>query len=727
MLHVVVIRSQEEVTLPLRMKSLLAAASLAALACTAPALAEQPSATQADSASSHSPSDWGAFGVQTQYLDTATKPGDDFNIYVNGKWIAATEIPADKSRYGSFTVLDDLSTQRIRGILEELVASKPQPGTDAARLANAYKAFTDTAAIDAKGLAPLQPHLAKIYAADTPLKLMSLFGQPGYASPVGIAVDPDEKQSGINALYLRQGGLGLPDRDYYLKQDAKSQDIRAKYLDYLTFILGKVGYADAQAAAQSVLALETRLAQAKWDRVVERNPNLMYNRITRQEADALAGPGEMAALFASLGVDPEYAIAVQMPPTADELKAAGIDQAKVSTLFGGGLPATLKLVREVPAATWQAWLAARFVSGHASYLPKEIDDANFAFYGKFLSGQPEQRPRWKRGISAVEGQIGELLGKIYAARYYPPQEKAAMEDLVGNLRKAMAANLEDLAWMGPATRREAEGKLNAFTTKIGAPNEWKAYEGLEISADDALGNAVAAGAWRQRDQMGRVGKPVDRNEWFMLPEMVNAYYNPPLNEIVFPAAILQPPFFNLSADPAVNYGAIGAVIGHEMGHGFDDQGSKYDGEGNLRDWWTPQDQANFRKLQDKLAAQYDAFCPFDEGKTCVNGRLTMGENIGDLGGLSLAYRAYKLSLNGKEDKVIDGFTGDQRFFMGWAQIWRGKTREAQARQYLIIDPHSPEQYRINGIVRNFDEWYTAFDVKPGDKLYLPPEERVRIW
>jgi putative endopeptidase len=344
-----------------------------------------------------------------------------------------------------------------------------------------------------------------------------------------------------------------------------------------------------------------------------------------------------------------------------------------------------------------------------------------------LSGQPEQRPRWKRGISVVEGQIGELLGKIYAAKYYPPAEKAAMETLVGNLRKAMGANLQDLAWMGVDTRKEAQAKLDAFTTKIGATEEWKTYEGLKISGTDALGNAMAASAWQTQDQMGRLGKPVDRKEWLLLPETINAYYNPPLNEIVFPAAILQPPFFNVTADPAVNYGAIGAVIGHEMGHGFDDQGSKYDGTGNLRDWWTAQDQANFKKLQDKLAAQYDALCPYDEGKTCVNGHLTMGENIGDLGGLSLAYRAYKLSLNGKEDKVIDGYTGDQRFFLGWAQVWRGKAREQIARQYLVTDPHSPPEYRVNGIVRNFDEWYKAFDIKPGDKLYLPPEQRVRIW
>ena len=723
--------------LPIRMKTMLAAASLSALTLATPSAlfadAPAPAATKSTAAGVATPmdlsgkGDWGAFGVQTQYLDRAVKPGDDFNLYVNGKWLEQAQIPADKTRWGSFIVLDDLSTNRIHAILDTLVASKPAPGSDEARIADAYKAFLDTDAINAKGMAPLQPYLARIKAADTPLKLMSLFGRPGYASPVAPDIDADLKNSDVYALYLTQGGLGLPDRDYYLKQDEHSLAIRAKYLDYLTFLFGKLGYADASGTAKSVMALETQMAQAKWDRAAQRNRDLTYNRLTRAEADTLGAQGEMEALFSSLGVSPDYVVAYQMPPTADELKAAGIDAEKAKTLFGGGLPATMKLLHDVPVATWQSWLTAQFVIAHAPYLPKEIDDANFGFYGKVLSGQPEQRPRWKRAISVTEGQIGELLGKIYAAKYYPPAEKAAMESLIANLRTAMAANLQDLAWMGPATRQEAVAKLDAFTTKIGAPDEYKTYQGLAISADDALGNAISSSAWHQQDLMRRVGKPVDRKEWLMLPETVNAYYNPPFNEIVFPAAILQPPFFNLTADPAVNYGAIGAVIGHEMGHGFDDQGSKSDGKGNLRDWWTAQDKANFQKLQDRLGAQYNAFCPFDDGKTCVNGKLTMGENIGDLGGLSLAYRAYKLSLKGQPAPVIGGYTGDQRFFMAYAQIWRSKTREEQARQYLITDPHSPEQFRINGIVRNFDEWYRAFDVKPGDKLYLPPAERVRIW
>jgi putative endopeptidase len=395
--------------------------------------------------------------------------------------------------------------------------------------------------------------------------------------------------------------------------------------------------------------------------------------------------------------------------------------------LGGGLPATLRLVTATPVATWKAYLAAHFLSDHAAYLPSDIDDAQFAFYGTVLGGQQVQRARWRRGISAVEGEIGELLGEIYAQRFFPPANKAAMADLVTNLRKALAANLADLKWMGPATRQEAEAKLQAFTPKIGAPEKYKTYDGLVIDEAKPLANKLNAEKWAMDFQLNRIGKPVDRSEWFMFPQTVNAYYNPTFNEVVFPAAILQPPFFNLSADPAVNYGAIGAVIGHEMGHGFDDQGAKSDGTGNLRDWWTPKDKAAFEALTARLSTQYDGFCPFDEGKTCVNGQLTLGENIGDLVGLSTAYRAYHLSLGGKEAPVIDGFTGDQRFFLAYAQVWRGKVRDEQARQFLVTDPHSPGQYRVNGIVRNMDAWYRAFNVQPGDKLYLPPEQRVRIW
>jgi putative endopeptidase len=470
------------------------------------------------------------------------------------------------------------------------------------------------------------------------------------------------------------------------------------------------------------------MAREMWDRAESRNRDLTYNKLSRDQVDAL-GPDQLLSRFVEgLGAgEASDVIVAQMPPSDEELVEAKLSPEEAAAKLGGGVPATLQLIEQVPLATWQAWVAAHFLSDHAAFLPSRIDDANFAFYGTALGGQPKQRQRWKRAISAVEGQIGELLGQIYARRYYPPEQKAAMEELVANLRKAMAANLKDLEWMGPDTRAEAVKKLNAFTPKIGEPEKYKAYEGLSVSEDAALGNQLASATWDADFMISRLGKQVDRSEWFMFPQTVNAYYNPVLNEIVFPAAILQPPFFNLSADPAVNYGAIGAVIGHEMGHGFDDQGAKSDGTGNLRDWWTEADKANFEKLQDRLVAQYNGFCPFDEGKTCVNGELTLGENIGDLGGLSLAYRAYRLSLGGKEAPVIGEASGDQRFFMAWAQVWRAKAREELARQYLVTDPHSPPKYRINGVVRNFDEWYRAFEVTEEAALYLSEEKRVRIW
>ena len=713
---------------------LLSPASIlaSALAIAAPVSAQAPAAappaapSPSASASPSAPESWGAFGVQTQWLDRAAKPGDDFDRYVNGKWNDVTPIPGDKTRIGAFMTLRDLSEERLHAILDELSAKSAPAGSPEARVAAAYKAFMDTAAIDAAGLAPARPYLDRIAAVRDVDQLVRLFAQPGFASPLNAWVDADEKQSDRYVLYVAQGGLGLPDRDYYLLDTPRYRDIRAKYLDYLAFMLGKAGYADARTEAEKVLALETAMARTMWDRAVARNRDLTYNKLTRAELDALA-PGIVGPFLKTLGAGAAGdAVVVEIPPTEAEKTAARFTP-EIAAKLGGGVPATIALIRATPIATWRAYLAAQFLGSHAAFLPKDVDDARFAFYGTVLSGQPEQRVRWKRAIGAVEGQIGELVGEVYAARFYPPENKAAMDALVGNLRKAMQTNLAELKWMGPATRAEAEAKLTAFTPKIGAPKTYKTYQGLTIAADRPLANQIAAQKWDNDFRVARIGKAVDRDEWFMLPQTVNAYYNPTFNEIVFPAAILQPPFFNLTADAAVNYGAIGAVIGHEMGHGFDDQGAKSDGAGNLRDWWTPQDKTAFEALTGKLVGQYSGFCPLDQGKTCVNGELTLGENIGDLGGLSLAYRAYKLSLNGKEAPVIDGMTGDQRFFLAWAQVWRGKAREEQERQSLVTDPHSPPRYRINGIVRNFDEWYAAFGVKPGDKLYLPPDQRVRIW
>lgn len=670
--------------------------------------------------------DWG-WGIQTRHIDSAVKPGDDFNAYVNGKWLAATEIPADRTNVGSFIELRDLSETRMQAIMAEVAGGANPAGSPAARVAAIYNAFMNTEAIERAGMAPVYPMLERIYEAKTPRDLAVLFADPSLPSPVGIGVRPDAKDSGTNALYASQASLGMPDRDYYLVDSPRNRDIVAKYKEFLAKVLGSVGYGDPAKAAEIVFQLEQRMARENWDRAIGRNRDLTYNKMSLAEFEALAPAAPLKALLDSAGLGAaQQVIVTQLPPTAAELAAAKLTP-EMAAKLGGGVPALARLMVTEPIANWQAWLVARYVAGKAPVLPKAIDDASFAFYGTTLGGQPQQRPRWKRAIGAVEGTVGELAGQVYAQRHFPAENKAAMDRLVANLRTAMAANLKDLAWMGPETRRAAQAKLDAFRPKIGYPDRYKTYDGLEVTSDNAFANSVAADHWRHRDSVSRLGQPVDKDEWFMLPQTVNAYYNSTGNEIVFPAAILQPPFFNLTADDAVNYGAIGGVIGHEMGHGFDDQGSKSDGSGNLRDWWTAQDKAAFERLTAALVAQYNAHCPLDDGKTCINGRLTLGENIGDLGGLSLAYRAYKLSLGGKEAPVIDGFTGDQRFFMAWAQVFRSKYREAALRQQLQTDPHSPGEYRINGIVRNFDEWYRAFDVKPGDKLYLPPEQRLRIW
>ena len=712
--------------------AVLATASLSAAAQAKPAAKHDHSAMKhAVAPASKSPADrtdgWGAAGIQTWWNDASVKPGDDFNRYVNGRWYDQAEIPSDRTSTGGFVVLRDLSDTRMKVIFDELVQSNAAAGSDAARVTAAYKAYMDTDAIEKRGLAPLQPHLDRIKAASSVSALADLFAEPAIPSPIGLGVGVDAKKSDSHALYVRQSGLGLPDRDMYLLDTPRFKEFQAAYRKYMTFVFTELGHADPAKSAEQVYALEYKIAEATWDRALGRNRDLTYNKLSLDEFAALAPEVPLKAMVTKLtGGKVNEVIVAQLPPTAEEIAVAKLTPAQAAKLTGG-VPAIARLIASEPISVWQAWLAKNMVMGASGVLPRRFDDANFAFYGKLLSGQPEQRPRWKRGISSVEGMAGELVGKIYAARHFPAANKTAMEKLVANLRLAMTANLSDLKWMGPETRVQAMAKLDAFDPKIGYPVKFKTYDGLHFKADDPLGNALAAARWNQADEISRLGKPVDRTEWGMLPQTVNAYYNSTKNEIVFPAAILQPPFFNLKADDAVNYGAIGAVIGHEMGHGFDDQGSKSDGTGNLRDWWTAEDKANFVKLTDSLAGQYNAHCPLDDGKTCINGRLTLGENIGDLGGVSLAYRAYKLSLKGKKAPVIGGLTGDQRFFMAFAQVFRVKMREAALRQQLLTDPHSPGEFRVNGIVRNIDEWYKAFGVKPSDKLYLPPEKRLRIW
>ena len=670
---------------------------------------------------------FGTWGVDLTQLDPAIRPGNDFFGYVNAKWIANNPIPAEFSRYGAFTMLGEKSQHDVRALVDELVAKKHKPGSLEQRIVESYRSYLDQDAIDAAGLAPAQPYLTRIYAADSLVKLADLFGQPGFPSPIGAWLEVDEKKPDSYIIGIGAGGMGLPDRDYYLKTDAKSREIQEKYRAFLSFLLGKAGYPNPDAAAASVYALEYKFAELSWDRAVSRNRDLTYHKVSRAELDKFSGAFPLQTMLQAAGIGTVQQFDVpQLPPTKEDQARLGLD-AETMAKIGGGFPAMLKLLPETPLATLKAWMAARFLAGNADVLPRDIDKASFEFYGKTLRGQEEQRPRWKRAIDTVEGQLGEALGQEYVARYFPPESKAAMNDLVGNLRKALAQSLADNDWMSAATKKEASTKLDLFTTKIGYPDKFKTYDGLAIVPGKPLENGVAAGAWSWKEDLAKLGGPVDRSEWFMLPQTVNAYYNPSVNEIVFPAAILQPPFFNISADPAVNYGAIGAVIGHEIGHGFDDQGAKSDGTGMLRDWWTEKDLAAFKTRGDKLDSQYSAYCPLDDGKTCVNGRLTLGENIGDLGGLSLAYRAYRMSLDGKEAPVIDGLTGDQRFFLAWAQVWRSTSRPDALRQQLVTDPHSPEQYRVNGIVRNMDAWYKAFNILPTDKLYLPPEQRVHIW
>ena len=711
------------------LKSLLAlGASACALALAAPAAAQQAPAAAAEPSKLPTMS-FGTWGFDPAALDKSVDPGDDFFAYANSKWLEANPLPAEFSRFGAFNLLAEKSTADVKTLVDELLAKDPAALTnDEARIAGAYRAFFDTAAIDAAGMAPAQPYLAKIKGAGTLSELATLWGEPGIPAPLGGGVSVDAKEPTRYSVYVGAGGLGLPDRDNYLKTTPKDVEIQAKYRDYLTFLLAQGGYADAAGMAAKVYAFEDQIARrVAWDRATRRNRDLTYNALTPAQLAALDPGFPVAALLKAQGFDKtDRFIVGDLPPTdvrAAELKLDAATRAKI----GGGTPAMLALIRATPIEVLQAWTVKSFLSGNAAVLPSAIDKANFAFYGTVLSGTPEQRPRWKRAIGEAEALIGERVGAAYAERFFPPANKAAMDQLIVNLRKAMALSLQENRWMGEATKKEAMAKLDAFDPKIGYRDNLEVYEGLAIDARTPLANRMAAARWQEAFDLRKLGGPIDRTEWGMLPQTVNAYYNPTKNEIVFPAGILQQPFFGITADPAVNYGGIGAVIGHEMGHGFDDQGSKSDGTGMLRNWWTDADRAAFDKRGDMLVAQYNAFCPLDEGKTCVNGRLSLGENIGDVGGLNLAYRAYKLSLGGKPDKVIDGLTGDQRFFLAWAQVWRAQTREAAMRQRLVTGPHSPEEYRTNGVVRQMEPWYKAFNVKPDDKLYLPPEQRVVIW
>ena len=688
------------------MKKSLLAAGLA-LALLSPALI----AGQATPAPAGKPK-LGNFGVDLSARDLATQPGDDFYRHASGHWLDTYQLKDYETSYGSFYVLRDQAEEQSRAIIEELQKrSDLKPGSGEQKVRDYYASYMNTAARDAAGIAPIRPLLDKIAGIDTTAELVTAFGSAdvdGTNAPVGAGVSIDRKNPDRYLVSVGVGGLGLPDKDYYLNQDPRFVAIRAAYVEHIQRMLGFAGVngADAKARAEAILALETSLASKMWDRAELRDRDKTYNLTPFAELQAKYPGLDWKAMLHAQGLPELAEVNVNTPSAVNPI---------------------LDIVAKTPLATWRDYLTFNAVANHAGLLSKEIDDAAFAFTGTTLRGQKAQRDTWKRAVALVGGSqgLGDAVGQIYVSRYFQPEAKAAMDDLVANLRVALRQNIGQIDWMGEATKAEAYKKLDSFRPKIGYPSKWRDYSSVRIVPDNLVANVMALRQYYQDDDNRRIGTKPDRDEWFMTPQTVNAYYNAQFNEIVFPAAILQPPFFDVHADPAVNYGGIGAVIGHEIGHGFDDQGSKSDFAGVQRNWWTDEDRARFEARTQALGAQYDGYCPLPN--QCVNGKLTMGENIGDLGGLSMAYTAYKLSLKGKEAPVIDGLTGDQRFFLAFAQIWQAKYRDETLVNQLKSDPHSPAQFRANGPVRNFDAWYAAFGVKPGNKMYVEPEKRVRIW
>jgi putative endopeptidase len=666
-----------------------------ALAQTVPTPVEIPAEDQAEI---------GVFGFDLNGMDASVRPGEDFNRFANGSYLANTPIPSDRSSYGMFHVLADRSEANLRALIEESAAT-PTSSPDAARIGAFYASFMDEAAVNALGSSPLQSDLAEVRAADTHEKMAALMGrtQGGFGATIfGVQTFEDLRTPDRTSAYVVQGGLGLPDRDYYLQDSFATQ--KAAYRAYIEQALTLAGWAEPAAAADAVLAFETRIAGEHWTAVQNRQLDKIYNPTTVAELSTTAPGFDWAGWATATGLG-----------TDRTLIAAN------NTAF----PGMARIFAETPIETLQSWEAFHVINQAAPYLSAPFVEARFNFFGKTLGGQTEMRPRWKRGVQLVDGSLGESLGKEYVARHFPAESKAQMEQLVANLRAAMTERIRNLDWMSDATKEQALYKMSRFGVKIGYPDEWRSYDGLQLVPGDLYGNVERASAFEWAWNLGKLDRPVNPLEWGMTPQTVNAYYNPPRNEIVFPAAILQAPFFDPRADPAVNYGGIGAVIGHEITHGFDDQGRKTDGDGVLRDWWTPEDAALFNERAAVLGAQYSALSPV-EGST-VNGDLTMGENIADLGGLLMALDAYRMSLNGQPAPVLNGLTGDQRVFLGWAQVWRSNARDEYLKQQVTVDPHAPEQYRAAVPVRNIDAWYAAFDVKPGDEQYLAPEARARIW
>jgi putative endopeptidase len=646
----------------------------------------------------------GDWGFDAQGQDTSVRPGDDFFTYANGRFLSGLQIPADQSRYGLDVMLNDTAEARVRAILENPDPPSGAEAADAIKTRALYHAFMDQARIDALGAKPLEPDLAAVRAVKTREDLAVLQSRIGtfQGGLFGLDISADEKNPDRYAVYVSQGGLGLPEPDYYLKPEFAAK--KARYQAYAAQMLRLAGWPEPDAMAKALVALETRIAEVSWSPVQERDPEAVYNPTTVAELTAAAPGYPWRAML-------------------DAAELRGVDH--IVVVEKTALPRIAAIYQETPLPVLKAWAAFHLVDDAAPFLTDRFEDPHFAFNGTVMTGQPEQRARWKRAVALDNGVMGEAVGRVYVARYFPSDSKAKIRALVENLRAALADRITRLDWMSPDTKARALAKLKAMTVKVGYPDKWRDYTKLEISGDDLYGDVERANAFEWRRKLARLNQPVDRSEWGMTPQTVNAYYNSSANEIVFPAAILQAPYFDPGFDAAANYGDIGATIGHEMTHGFDDEGRKFDGSGALANWWTDEDAKKFEARAAVLGKQFDSYEPFPG--VHVNGSLTMGENIADLGGALIALDAYHKSLGGRPAPVIDGLTGDQRFFLSYAQSWREKSREDATREQIASDPHAPDQYRTNGVVRNMDAWYAAFDVKPGDKLYLAPEDRARIW
>ena len=646
-------------------------------------------------------------GIILENMDKQVVPGNNFMDYVNGTWIKKTEIPADKPSASVGSLINDKAQEDVKEIIEKAASGKFADGSEEQKIGDLYGSYMNMTARDAVGVKPLAVDFKKIDAIKNQKELAAYFAYAnkiGNMAPFSVTVTEDFKNPKNYMLLTWQGGLGLPDREYYFTDNAKSKEIRTKYVSHIEKMLTLAGVTEARPKASEIMALETLLASKQMKKEETRNMAGLYNKYAVSKLNTLMPDYDWKGMLNEAGVKNPDSIVVAQVAYTKELNA---------------------IIKNTPLSIWKTYLKWSLVKGGASALNAALDEEDFSFNGTILNGVPKQRPQWRRAVGVVNGSLGEMVGKLYVEKHFSPEAKARMLVLVGNLLKAYETSIKELDWMSPETKTEALKKISKFTPKIGYPDKWRDYSSLKIVKNDLYGNLTRSTAFEYNRMIKKLGTPVDRTEWGMTPQTVNAYYNPPLNEIVFPAAILQPPFFDMNAEDAVNYGGIGAVIGHEIGHGFDDQGSTFDGDGVMRDWWTKNDLSEFKKRTNALVAQYSGFKVLSDLN--VNGEFTLGENIGDLGGLTIALKAYHASLNGKTAPVLDGFNGDQRVFIGWGQVWLNKSREQALRKQVGTDPHSPARFRVNGIVRNIPEFYTAFNVKPGDSLYLAPARRVKIW